>query len=99
MSFDRNGFPDAEAHALYSWWENELNGETRTLLMNGYTWMGTQQERLNKLKEMRSKWDSLGCPHCGSKTKHESWCPDQQIINTFKELKSLASDTKRREDP
>ena len=39
--------------------------------------------------------DTCGCPHCGSKTKHKSWCPDQQIINAFKELKSIDSDTFR----
>jgi len=37
----------------------------------------------------------IGCPHCGSKTKHKSWCPDQQIINAFKDLKSIDSDIKR----
>ena len=30
-----------------------------------------------------------GCPHCGSATKHKSWCPDQQIINAFKDLKEV----------
>ena len=27
-----------------------------------------------------------GCPHCGSKTRHKKNCPDQQIINAYKDL-------------
>ena len=39
-----------------------------------------------------------GCPHCGSPTKHKSWCPDQQIINAFKDLKSIESDSSRSQE-
>ena len=28
-----------------------------------------------------------GCPHCGSPTKHKKSCPDQQIIDAFKDLR------------
>jgi len=39
----------------------------------------------------------VGCPHCGSKTKHKSTCPDQQIIDAFKDLNSTDSDKLRSE--
>lgn len=80
-------FPDEETLNLIHWWEQELTGEDRHYLLDGYIWKGSIEERRKKLREMRSKWDSLGCPHCGSKTKHKSWCTDQQIINAFKDLK------------
>jgi len=51
-------FPDEETLVLIRWWENELTGEDRTFLMGGYMWHGPEEERHNKLREMRVKWDN-----------------------------------------
>jgi hypothetical protein len=38
---------------------------------------------------MTEKINRVGCPHCGSLTKHKKTCSDQQIIDAFRELKEI----------
>lgn len=41
--------------------------------------------------DLSKRSELKGCPHCGSPTKHKKGCPDQQIINAYKELRAIHS--------
>jgi 3'-phosphoadenosine 5'-phosphosulfate sulfotransferase (PAPS reductase)/FAD synthetase len=46
-----------EINDLIHWWENEINSKTRNGLMGDYTWTGPVEDRHQKLREFREKWE------------------------------------------